>query len=119
MPVFTYVTPGGDWGISGVKLSDLPPNVYSALQKLRDLEHPDPITGGELAEKQKIMARLRAYRSAHHIGCWAAVARASRGGVSEEQLRDMCIGSSLMPLSTWRKAAKALDKLERREASDG
>lgn len=59
MPVFTYITPGGDWGIPGVNLSELPPNVYSALQKLRDLEHPDPISGGELVEKQEIMARLR------------------------------------------------------------
>lgn len=30
----------GTWGIEGVDLSTLPPQVYGALKKLCDLEHP-------------------------------------------------------------------------------
>lgn len=35
----TYCKPNGEWGIEGVDLSTLPPKVYGALCKLRDLEH--------------------------------------------------------------------------------
>jgi len=36
----TYHTPSGEWGIEGVDLSTLPPQVYGALAKLMRLEHP-------------------------------------------------------------------------------
>lgn len=35
----TYLKPNGEWGIEGVDLSALPPKVYGALCKLRDIEH--------------------------------------------------------------------------------
>lgn len=34
----TYQDPDGSWGIRGVDLGTLPPKVYGALCKLRDLE---------------------------------------------------------------------------------
>lgn len=36
----TYRKPSGEWGIEGVDLSTLPPQVYGALAKLMRLEHP-------------------------------------------------------------------------------
>lgn len=39
MEAITYLKPNGEWGIEGVDLSTLPPKVYGALCKLRDLEH--------------------------------------------------------------------------------
>ena len=36
----TYHKPSGEWGIEGVDLSTLPPQVYGALAKLMRLEHP-------------------------------------------------------------------------------
>ena len=36
----TYHKPSGEWGIKGVDLSALPPQVYGALAKLMRLEHP-------------------------------------------------------------------------------
>lgn len=36
----TYQKPSGEWGIEGVDLTALPPKVYGALMKLRDIEHP-------------------------------------------------------------------------------
>lgn len=36
----TYNKPSGEWGIEGVDLSTLPPEVYGALAKLHRLEHP-------------------------------------------------------------------------------
>ena len=42
---FTYVKPNGEWGIRGVDLSTLPPKVYSALCKLKDIEHTQMALG--------------------------------------------------------------------------
>lgn len=36
----TYCKPDGEWGIEGVDLTTLPPKVYSALCKLKDIEWP-------------------------------------------------------------------------------
>lgn len=36
----TYYKPSGEWGIEGVDLSTIPPQVYGALAKLMRLEHP-------------------------------------------------------------------------------
>lgn len=33
-----HITPGGEWGIPGVDLASLPPGVYGALCKLKDVE---------------------------------------------------------------------------------
>lgn len=42
----TYCKPNGEWGIDGVDMAALPPKVYSALCRLKDLEWPfgcDPV----------------------------------------------------------------------------
>ncbi len=72
--------------------------------------------GPGASEKRRIMDRLKAYRLAHGLGCWTAVAKASGGKLSEDQLRDMAAGSVALPIREWRLADKALDKLERKEA---
>ena len=68
--------------------------------------------GPGASEKRKIMDRLKAYRLVHGLGCWTAVAKASGGKLSEDQLRDMATGSVAFPIGEWRLADKALDKLE-------
>lgn len=62
-----------------------------------------------------IMTRLAAYRKAHGLGSWAPVVKASRGRLSDDQLWGMAAGAVKLPISEWRLAAKALDKLERQE----
>lgn len=51
----TYRKPGGEWGMEGVDLSALPPQVYGALAKLARLEHPD----GEVPAPRKDSARWK------------------------------------------------------------
>lgn len=65
-------------------------------------------------EKRKIMERLQSYRRTEGLGCWAAVARASGGKLSEPQLRDMATGTAVFPIEEWKRADKALDKVCRR-----
>lgn len=43
MSNLTYLKPNGEWGIEGVDLSTLPPKVYGALCRLRDIEHKDSL----------------------------------------------------------------------------
>ncbi len=50
----TYWNPDGSWGLNGVnwtELSKLPPQVYAALCKLKDLEHKQQETDD--SQKQK------------------------------------------------------------------
>lgn len=70
------------------------------------------VLGPRANEKREIMERLRAYREAHGLGCWAAVAKASGGRLREEQLRIMHAGTAVMPITEWRLAARALDRVE-------
>ena len=37
MSRLTYNKPNGEWGIEGVDLSALPPKVYGAVAKLKDI----------------------------------------------------------------------------------
>lgn len=71
--------------------------------------------GRNAAEKRAIMERLKAYREAHGLGCWAAVSKAGGGKITEEQLRDMTAGTVLLPIAKWRLAAVTLAKLEAAE----
>lgn len=59
----TYHKPSGEWGIEGVDLSALPPQVYGALAKLMRLEHPICGTRAEmlrLASDEEMAAMLSA-----------------------------------------------------------
>ena len=40
-----HTTPSGEWGIPGVDLTSLPPRVYGALCKLKDVEALDSLYG--------------------------------------------------------------------------
>ena len=62
--------------------------------------------------KRETLARLRAYRAAHGLGCLARLARACRGRVTEPQLRDMVCGYRPAEPEEWRAVARALDRLE-------
>ena len=76
---------------------------------------PGNAIGRNAEEKRMIMTRLAAYRKAHGLGSWAPVVKASRGRLSDDQLWGMAAGAVKLPISEWRLAAKALDKLERQE----
>ena len=43
----TWLKPSGEWGIEGVDLTTLPPEVYGALTKLMRLEHPYCLSRGD------------------------------------------------------------------------
>lgn len=68
--------------------------------------------GRNAAEKRAIMDRLRAYREEHGLGCWTAVVKAGGGKLTDDLLRGMAAGTVVVPVTQWRLAARALDKLE-------
>lgn len=43
----TWKKENGEWGLEGVDLASLPPAVYGALCKLKDIEHPSCPTNGD------------------------------------------------------------------------
>ena len=43
----TWKKENGEWGLDGVDLATLPPVVYGALCKLKDIEHPSCPTNGD------------------------------------------------------------------------
>lgn len=72
----TYRKPNGDWGIEGVDLSTLHPQVYGALAKLMELEHPLCGTRAETlrAANDEDMAEILAEGCCHacddlDVGC--------------------------------------------------
>lgn len=72
---------------------------------------PEPVPprrapSGRAGEKRAILERLRAYREARGLGCFAALAGED---LSEDVLRDLAAGQGRYPMATWRKAARALD----------
>ena len=44
----TWKKENGEWGLEGVDLATLPPTVYGALSKLKDIEHPSCPTNGDV-----------------------------------------------------------------------
>lgn len=61
----TYRKPNGEWGIEGVDMATLPPKVYGALCKLKDIEHPCCPSNAEAIRAAKTtqeMARIIAKR---------------------------------------------------------
>jgi len=72
------------------------------------------VRGRNREEKLALLEQMRAYRRAHGLGCWAAVAQAAGGCVTDELLRDMLLGKASPPIADWRRIKKALDRLEGR-----
>ena len=62
--------------------------------------------------KQRTQARLKAYRSAHGLGCLARLSKATRPKVTENQLRDMLSGYRPAELRDWQAVSRALNRLE-------
>lgn len=77
------------------------------------------LMGPRAAEKRVIMEKLKAYRRKYGLGHWPEVVKASGGKLTDDQLRDMCAGTAVLPISEWRLADKALDKLYEKEAENG
>lgn len=62
----------GEWGIEGVDLSKLPPKVYGALCKLRDLEHPISATVADhirALDDRALSAFLVSFQEAPPVYC--------------------------------------------------
>lgn len=78
-----------------------------------------PITGRNAEEKQAILARLKAYRSAHGLGCLAQVANEAGSPVTADLLRDMLVGAASPNIAQWRQVNEALATLEAWEAVSG
>lgn len=68
-------------------------------------------TGRGAEEKRAIQEKLRAYRRAHGLGCFRAVAQAGLPEVTETMLRNMAAGTVAYPLSDWRAAGRALEQV--------
>lgn len=68
----------------------------------------------ELDEKKRILARLRAYRKKHGLGCLKCLAQ---GKVTEELLRGVLADARLLTRREWRAIGKALDNVEQQEGA--
>lgn len=80
---------------------------------LRESDAAQLAAQAERAEKQRILQRLRDYRTANGLGCLSAVAAKtrSRGTISAAVLRDVLNSSAPLPIEDWRKIDRALDRL--------
>lgn len=77
-------------------------------EKVRDCDLTD------LEEKKRILARLRAYREKHGLGCWK---RLARGKVTEELLRGVLADARLLTRREWQAIDRALDRVEKQEGA--
>lgn len=80
---------------------------------------PEKVRDGDLTdleEKKMILARLRAYRAEHGLGC---LKRLARGVVTEELLRGVLADARMLTRREWRAIGRALDRAEREEEMDG
>ena len=77
-------------------------------EKVRDCDLTD------LEEKKRILARLRAYREKHGLGCWK---RLARGKVTEELLRGVLADARLLTRREWQAIDRALDRVEIQEGA--
>ena len=82
-------------------------------------EEPSAIpTGRGAEEKRAIQEKLKAYRRAHGLGCFQAQARAGLPEVTETMLRNMAAGTVAYPLSDWRAAGRALDRVSKLDTGE-
>lgn len=93
-------------------------------QSLAEPMTASPEGGPETAEgeeKRAILQRLTDYRKAGTLGCLNKVARATRtkGRISDNTLRMLLTGDTVLPIEDWRRIGRALDTLAAGEAADG
>lgn len=103
--------------LGGVAVAPAAPLPAQAAQGEPAPTPPAAPTGRNAAEKRAILARMKAYREKHGLGCWDAVVQASGGKLSADQLRDLYAGACGLSLAQWRLADKALDRLEKQTAA--
>jgi len=72
-------------------------------------------TGVGAGEKKAIHAKLKAYREKHGLGCYGPLAKATRGALTDDNIRDMATGLGKFPLKTWQKLDSAIDRMEAQE----
>ena len=77
------------------------------------------INGRNAEEKRNILTRLKAYRSAHGLGCLSRVAEAAGSPVTADLLRDMLVGAASPNIAQWRRVSEALAALETGKAVSG
>lgn len=102
--------------LGGAEVREVSPAASAGMPQVEKVE-PETVDvslrgGRSTGEKREIQKRLEAYRKARGLGCWAAVVKASGGMLSDDQLRDMHNGTASLPIADWRRADRALDKLE-------
>ena len=78
------------------------------------------INGHNAQEKMAILARLKAYRKSHGLGCLEEVAKAAGGDFTADLLRRILLGDASLNIPQWRKLCKVLEQLEvEKEAANG
>ena len=75
-------------------------------------------TGRGAEEKRAIQEKLRAYRRAYGLGCFRAVAQVDLPEVTGTMLRNMAAGTVAYPLSDWRAAGRALDRVSKLDTGE-
>ena len=69
--------------------------------------------GRGASEKRAIYERLADFRQRNGLGCFAEIERASRGKISEAELRAM-LDAAPYPLAKWKVVQTALDLIEKK-----
>lgn len=75
----------------------------------------------EKAEKDAITTRLREFRKRNGLGCLNVLAqKCGSGGITADVLRDVINGAAVLPMASWRRIGKALDRVaNQQEGGDG
>ena len=74
--------------------------------------------GKSTQEKREIYARLMAFVAGHGLGARRMVAEASGGKLTIANVQDMT-DTKQKDIKLWREAARAMDRIEAKEAGDG
>lgn len=75
---------------------------------------PRLFAGYGAGEKREIYARLMAFVAAHGLGARRKIALYSEGALTVSEVQDMT-DAKRVPLSAWRAAAAAMDRIEEQE----
>ena len=102
----------------GIEQASCPDQDVEASADTPSAPGPSP----EALEKQKILARLKRFRTTSAPGSLSIVAQRCGRGITAETLRGVLIGESVLNIAEWRRIDRALDKLHfelPEEAADG